>query len=112
MALGEQGITIPLGTVLGIPLFAGKGPKLTLRFTPAGAVQSSFESAFADAGINQTIHKITLRLTATVRIILPGESHTVTISSVATIAESIIVGDVPSTYADVDDGEEILNLVP
>ncbi len=112
MALGEQGITIPLGTVLGIPLFSGKGPKLTLRFTPAGAVQSSFESAFADAGINQTIHKITLRLTATVRIILPGESHTVTISSVATIAESIIVGDVPSTYADVDDGEEILNLVP
>ena len=66
--LGDQGISVPLGTVSGIPLLAGKGPKIQLRFTPAGAVKSSFESEFRSAGINQTLHRIKLCLTATVRV--------------------------------------------
>ena len=51
-SLGEQGVSIPIGTVSGIPLLAGLGPNLTLKFTPAGAVRSSFSSHFSDIFAN------------------------------------------------------------
>ena len=110
-ALGEQGVSIPLGTVSGIPILSGLGPKLVLKFTPAGAVQSVFSSRFTSAGINQTLHRITLTLRATVRIILPGDAYIVTIETQAPISESILVGAVPSTYTDVTE-EDMLDLIP
>lgn len=110
--LGEQGISVPLGTISGVPILAGIGPSLTMKFTPAGSVQSSFSSEFKSAGINQTLHRITLRLTATVRIILPGDAYIVTVSTEASIAENIIVGDVPDAYTDVNNEDDLLNLIP
>ena len=110
-SLGEQGVSIPLGTVSGIPLLSGLGPKLVLKFTPAGAVQSTFSSRFTSAGINQTLHRITLTLRATVRIILPGDAYIVTIETQAPISESILVGAVPSTYTDVTE-DNMLDLIP
>lgn len=110
--MGEQGISVPIGTVSGIPIFAGYGPKIRLSFTPAGAVRSSFDSEFRSAGINQTLHRINLRLIATVRVILPGESHTLTVEAEAPIAENIIVGEVPNAYTNVASEEDLLNLIP
>lgn len=110
--LGDQGLSVPLGTISGIPLLSGRGPKVVMRFTPAGAVKSSFGSEFISAGINQTLHRINLNLSATVRVILPGESHTLTVEVTAPIAENIIVGDVPNAYTNVANEEDLLNLVP
>ncbi len=110
--LGDQGVSVPLGTISGIPIFAGRGPRVMMHFTPAGAVTSSFDSVFRSAGINQTLHRINLKLTATVRVILPGETHTLTIDATAPIAENIIVGDVPDAYTNVANEEDLLNLVP
>ena len=112
VSLGEQGISIPLGTISGIPLLAGRGPRITLHFTPAGAVKSSFDSEFRSAGINQTLHRINLKLIATVRVILPGESHSLNVEATAPVAESIIVGDVPNAYTNVANQEDLLNLIP
>lgn len=110
--LGEQGVSVPLGTLTGIPILAGVGPRITLRFTPAGAVRSEFSSQFRTAGINQTLHRITLELTATIRVILPGESHVVTVYAQAPIAENVIVGDVPGAYTNVANEEDMMNFVP
>ena len=84
--LGEQGVSVPLGTLSGVPLLAGLGPRLSFRFTPVGMVQSSFHSEFRSAGINQTLHRITLQLTGTVRIVLPGRSYSVTVLTQAPVA--------------------------
>ncbi|MDO4572578.1 MAG: sporulation protein YunB [Clostridia bacterium] len=111
-ALGEQGVKIPLGTITGVPIFSGVGPQITMKFTPAGAVKGSFESEFTSAGINQTMHRIHLKLTATLRVILPGESHTLTVDAAAPIAENIIVGEVPNAYTNVANEEDLLNLIP
>ena len=109
--LGEQGVTVALGTVSGVPAFTGLGPRLTFRFTPVGTVRSAFHSEFLSAGINQTMHRITLELNATVRVGLPGKASAVTITVQAPVAESVIVGDVPEAYTNVTDGE-LLNFVP
>ena len=70
--IGEQGVSIPLGTALGISLLNGLGPKLRVRFTPTGTVRAASESSFSSAGINQTVHRITVTLTGSVRMLLPG----------------------------------------
>ena len=110
--LGEQGVSVALGTLSGIPLLSGLGPRLSFRFTPVGTVQSSFHSEFRSAGINQTLHRITLQLTGTVRVVLPGRAYAVTVMAQAPVSENVIVGDVPEAYTNVADEEDLLNLVP
>ena len=110
--LGEQGVSVALGTLSGVPLLSGLGPRLSFRFTPVGMVQSSFHSEFRSAGINQTLHRITLQLTGTVRLVLPGRTSTVTVMALAPISENVIVGDVPEAYTNVANEEDLLNLIP
>ena len=46
------------------------------------------------------------------RIIVPTGADSVTVDTLVPIAESIIVGQVPSTYVNVPSEEDALNLVP
>lgn len=110
--MGDQGISIPLGTITGISFLAGKGPSVKVSFSPAGSVQSEFSSEFISSGINQTLYRVNLRLIASVRLVMPGVSETVSVQAEAAIAESIIVGDVPEVYTNVASEEDMLNLIP
>ena len=110
--IGEQGISVPLGTVTGISFLSGKGPGIRVSFTPVGSVQSQFNSDIQASGINQSLYRVNLKLTASVRLILPGVSETIQVSAEAAIAESIIVGDVPEVYTNVANEEDMLNLLP
>ena len=110
--IGEQGITVPLGTVTGVSFLSGKGPGIRVSFTPVGSVQSEFSSDLRSSGINQSLYRVNLKLTASVRLILPGVSETIQVSAEAAIAESIIVGDVPEVYTNVASEEDMLNLIP
>lgn len=110
--MGEQGVSIPLGTITGIPFFAGHGPKIRVTFTPAGSVQSAFDTEFTSSGINQTLYRVKLKLTASVQIVMPGIYQAVSVTSEAAIAESVIVGEVPQVYTDVANTDDMLNLIP
>ena len=110
--MGDQGISIPIGTITGISFLAGKGPSLKVTFSPAGSVQSEFNSEFVSSGINQTLYRVNLLLTASVRLVMPGVSETIFVRAEAAIAESIIVGDVPEVYTNVASEEDMLNLIP
>ena len=111
-ALGEQGVTVPFGTITGISFLSGKGPYLKVVFTPMGSVKSEFRSETSSSGINQTLYRIYLTLTASVRLVLPGVSQSISVSCEAPIAEGLIVGDVPQVYTNVANEEDLLNLVP
>ena len=110
--MGDQGISIPIGTITGISFLAAKGPSLKVTFSPAGSVQSEFNSEFVSSGINQTLYRVNLLLTASVRLVMPGVSETISVRAEAAIAESIIVGDVPEVYTNVASEEDMLNLIP
>jgi sporulation protein YunB len=110
--MGEQGISIPIGTITGIPFLAGRGPKLKVTFMPAGSVQSAFDTEFSSSGINQTLYRVKLCLTASVQIVMPGVYQAVSVTSEAAIAESVIVGEVPQVYTDVANTDDMLNLIP
>lgn len=112
MRLGEQGIAIPLGTASGIPILSGKGPAIRVYFTPAGSVTSDYESEFVSSGINQTLYRVKLRMSASVKLVMAGIAETVSVVSEAAIAENVIVGDVPQVYTNVASEEDMLNLIP
>ena len=96
--MGEQDVKIPIGTLSGSPLLAGKGFKVTIRVLPLGSVKCQFVSEFETAGINQTRHKIYLDVVATVSIVLPTSQSIVKTNTPVLVSESIIVGKVPDTY--------------
>ncbi len=109
--IGEAGVGIPLGTVLGGQLLAGRGPNVYARIIPVGSVTTDFESEFQNQGINQTRHKIYLNVHTTVRIVIPMQSQQIDVSTKVLVTECIIVGQVPESYVNVTD-PNILNAVP
>lgn len=112
LSIGEQGISIPIGTIIGGQLLSGRGPAVSVKFEPVGSVTTDFKTEFEDAGINQTRHKIYLILNSSVRIIIGNASQTVEISSQVLISETIIIGDVPQSYMRFESKEGRLNLLP
>ena len=56
-------------------------------------------AAFTSAGINQTRHQIQMVLTVQVVLLLPGGTYDRTFTNKITVAESILMGDVPSHYS-------------
>lgn len=111
-SIENQFVDIPLGAALGIRSLSGFGPRMAMQILPVGAVHASFDTEFESAGINQTRHRIFLTLRATVSLIIPTGSQLVEVQSTMPIAESIIVGEVPDSFVDVNDQKDILDLAP
>lgn len=91
-------LSIPLGTLTGSALLAGRGPSLKVRMQTVGSTSAAFRDAFTAAGINQTRHRIVLQVDANMSILLPGFSTYTKVSNEITVAETVIVGSVPESY--------------
>ena len=105
--IGAQGIGIPLGSVLGGQLLAGRGPNIYARIIPVGSVTTDYGSEYEDKGINQTRLKIFLNLHTTVRIVIPTQSRDVSVDNKVLVTECIIVGKVPNSYVNVLDPNQL-----
>lgn len=93
---------IRLGSFFGSKLLSGRGPNVKIRMSTEGTVETNIKSEFKSAGINQTLHQIYLEVICNVSILTPFESSTEQIKNQVLIAESIIVGDVPASYLNVN----------
>ncbi|MBQ9330316.1 MAG: sporulation protein YunB [Oscillibacter sp.] len=96
--VSARDLSIPVGTLLGSPLLAGRGPRISVRMESVGSSSAWFENAFTSAGINQTNHQIVLHIDVSVAILLPGFTAATQVSNAVTVAETVIVGAVPQTY--------------
>ena len=99
LSVPKQDVRIPLGTLLGWQIMAGRGPDIPLQVVPASFVQSTIVDTLETAGINQTQHRIFIRFTVEMSAILPGYSTSVTVENEVCIAQTLIVGKVPQFYA-------------
>ena len=102
----DQAIAIPLGTITGVPLLSDIGPELTYNVLDLGVVDADFYSEFSSAGINQTLHRLYMKIIVNMRIVLPGYSLAFDNSSTVMICENVIAGDVP--LGNIDIGGELL----
>lgn len=108
----STGIGVHLGAFTGIAVFASSGPLINVNLTPIGAVQATFKSEFVSAGINQTLHKIFICVESSIFVVLPFSSPKLDIETEVLITETLIVGEIPSTYLQSSYLDEMLNLVP
>lgn len=110
--MGATGIDIPIGSFSGMPIFTGRGPSVNIKMLPIGTIYCKFESTFTSAGINQTNHRIYLKVYSSVSVILPTANQTVKTETQLMISESIIVGEIPDTYLHSTSLDEMMNLIP
>ncbi len=96
--LDGKELGVPLGTLTGLALLNGRGPKLNVIISLTGSAQTHFVNEFSDAGINQTRHQIFLKTTVTLLIVFPTATVTTAYTSTMLVAETVIVGKVPLAY--------------
>ena len=102
---------IPIGTALGSPLLAKYGPTIKVSIEPIGTVTVDFGTDLESSGINQTRHRIYLKSTTQVKVVVPLTTSTKEIKTQIPICETIIVGDVPQNYVNIpEDG--VIDILP
>ena len=98
LALDTSDIGIPLGSLFFPELFSGKGPAIPVHILAIRNSDAGFASDFSQAGINQTLHQLTMQVSVDVAVLVLGKTSSFTITSEVVVAETVIVGAVPDTY--------------
>lgn len=104
--LSEVEVKIPIGTLSGLQLLHGKGFDVGMTVKPIGYAKTSIISEFSEAGLNQTLHRIVIEITAEVDAVIPGFETRVEVTSQIIAAETVIVGKVPDAYTHVVTGSD------
>ena len=98
LALDASDLGIPLGSLFLPELFSGKGPVIPVHILSIRNSDAMFDSDFSQAGINQTLHKLTMLVSVDVAVLVLGQTSSFTINSEVVVAETVIVGEVPDTF--------------
>ena len=100
LALDSTSMGIPLGSIFLPELLSGKGPAIPVHILAIRNSDANFLSHFEQAGINQTMHKLTMVVSIDVSVLALGETAGFTMESEVVVAETVIVGEVPQTFID------------
>jgi len=103
--VSTKDLSIPVGSLTGVSLLAGRGPLVSVRMQSVGSSTAHLENQFISAGINQTKHQILLDVDVSVAILLPGFNTATQVSNAFTVAETVIVGSVPGSYTYFSDSD-------
>lgn len=95
-------IQVPLGSLFDLEPLWAKGPALKARAMTVGTVRAGFDSQLTSAGVNQTLHRIWMEVTVPMTLLLPGGEVEVPLDTRLCVAETVIVGQVPDTYLQLD----------
>ncbi len=101
----KEELGIPLGNLTGRLLLSGIGPDVRVEIQAVGDIVTKYSNSFTAAGVNQTLHGIYLDISATVYLLIPGEVIPVTVEDSVCVAETVIVGEVPTAYIQLGNGE-------
>lgn len=100
-----QDLAVPLGNLSGILWFSALGPDIRVMVRSIGDVSAEYENEFTGVGVNQTRHAVYLRVSVTIQLMIPGDIIPVTAEERVCIAETVIVGEVPDSYLNLQDGD-------
>ena len=92
-------VEVDVGDVLDdVIIFGGFPYRFSADVVPVGGIETGIESEFLSAGINQTNYRLKMRVKVGVTAIMLITTSTIDISTTVSIAEMLIVGDVPTVY--------------
>lgn len=95
-------VQVPLGSLFDLEPLWAKGPAIKARAMTVGTVRAEFDSQLTSAGVNQTLHRIWMEVNVPMTLLLPGGEVEVPLDTRLCVAETVIVGQVPDTYLQLD----------
>ncbi len=98
LALDSSVLGIPLGSLFLPEFVSGRGPEIPVHILAIRNSDATFVSHFNEAGINQTLHQVTMVVSIDVAVLVLGETTSFTMTSEVVVAETVIVGTVPNTF--------------
>lgn len=98
--IARDGVDIAIGSFSGFSFLAGRGVKINFKLVPIGSLITSFKSKFTSAGINQTLHSLSIVVDVNIAVVLPFRSENIKFSTDLLVCENLIVGDIPEVYLD------------
>lgn len=101
--LSMEELSVPIGSVLLPELFSGKGPYVPVRVLAVRTSDAVFHNSFTSAGINQTLHRISIDIHVVITILTWTGTKEIAVDSAVLAAETVIVGTVPTTYFGVEE---------
>ena len=108
----DQDIPVALGSFTGIQILQNTGPAVTLHIQSVSFAENEIEASMEDAGINQTKHSIKLKVQIEINTLMTGYEDCQSVETEFLLCETVIVGEVPETLFDLDEGgEEILDKI-
>ncbi len=103
--LSSQPLCVPLGSLTGMKILAGRGPMIRFRLVPEGVVTTNLYHEFSQAGVNQTLHRIYLQIDLEVSAVIPGFCMKTQVATNMDLCQTVIVGEVPEFFGSVGLGE-------
>lgn len=98
----NEELYISSGSFTGVSLLSGRGPKIPIKISTIGNVNTELKSEFFSKGVNQTIHRLYLKINCEISVLTPFNTINEEINNQFIIAENIIVGNLPQTYYDLE----------
>ncbi len=95
----DADVSVHIGAFTELSLLSSVGPKVTFDFTFIGSFNSEIVSTFESAGLNQTVHRLRYVVNANLITLSPDFSDGIEYTTDFEIAQSVIVGEIPSAYA-------------
>jgi sporulation protein YunB len=93
--------SLPLGSFTDITILSTLGPDIEISFVLTGSVNCKIKNSFESTGVNQTLHHIYLVINTEIITLSPEYTEKIRFSTDYEIAQTVIVGSIPSTYADI-----------
>ena len=98
LAIDADHLGIPIGSLILPEVFSGRGPSIPVHILTIRNSEADFFSEFSQAGINQTLQRLNMRVSIDVAVLVLGKVNDFTISSQVVVAETVIVGQVPEMF--------------
>lgn len=96
-------VDFPIGNAFNSVYLVGVGPNINLKIKINSSVVTDVRSEFKTAGINQTLHSVVIDVKNNVCIMMPLFRDDVDFKTSIVISETVIVGDVPDSFTEVND---------
>lgn len=95
-------IYIPIGSFTGNDFLSGMGPDISITVQFGACATTDVMNEFNSAGINQTCHRLLIKVTVEILVISFGYNLTDSVDCECCIAETVIVGKLPETYININ----------
>ena len=98
-ALSKYDVYVDISNIFDDVIIFGKSQYyFTADVVPVGGIETAVKSDFCSAGINQTNYKMNMEVTVGITAVMLISTVTIDVDTNVSIAEMLIVGDVPTLY--------------